>query len=63
VGAGIEAGFAPNWTAKLEYLYVDLGQAQLFNVVPGVAETVSFNTNIIRAGINYKWGGPIVARY
>jgi outer membrane immunogenic protein len=63
VGAGIEAGFAPNWTAKLEYLYVDLGKAQLFNIVPGVSETVSFNTNIIRAGINYKWGGPIVARY
>jgi outer membrane immunogenic protein len=63
VGAGIEAAFAPNWTAKLEYLYVDLGKAQLFNVIPTVAETVSFNTNIIRAGINYRFGGPVIAKY
>jgi outer membrane immunogenic protein len=63
VGAGVEAAFAPNWTAKLEYLYVDLGKAHLFDIIPTVPETVSFNTNIIRAGINYKFGGPIVARY
>jgi outer membrane immunogenic protein len=63
VGAGIETSFAPNWTAKLEYLYIDLGRAHYFDIVPGVPESVSFNTNIIRAGINYKWGGPIVARY
>lgn len=63
VGAGVETVFAPNWTAKLEYLYVDLGKAHLFDIVPGVPETVSFNTNIIRAGINYKFGGPIVTRY
>jgi outer membrane immunogenic protein len=63
VGAGIETAFAPNWTAKLEYLYIDLGRAHYFDIVPGVPESVSFNTNIIRAGINYKWGGPVVAKY
>lgn len=63
VGGGVETAFAPNWTAKLEYLYVDLGKAQLFNVVPGVAETVSFNANIVRAGIAWHFGGPVVARY
>jgi opacity protein-like surface antigen len=25
VGAGLEAALATNWTAKVEYLYVDLG--------------------------------------
>src|SRR5262249_37294270 len=25
IGAGLEAALAPNWTAKVEYLYVDLG--------------------------------------
>jgi outer membrane immunogenic protein len=63
VGAGVETAFAPNWTAKLEYLYMDLGKAQYFNIVPGVPETVSFTANIVRAGINYKFGGPVVARY
>lgn len=54
VGAGIETAFAPYWTFKVEYLYVDLGSSQMFNVVPGVPETVSFTANIIRAGINYE---------
>jgi outer membrane immunogenic protein len=57
-GAGVEVAFARNWTAKLEYLYFDLGKAQLFNVVPGVPETVSFNANLVRAGIAYHFGSP-----
>jgi outer membrane immunogenic protein len=59
VGAGVETAIAPNWTAKLEYLYVDLGSAPVFNVVPGVPESVSFTANIVRAGINYRFGGPV----
>lgn len=55
VGAGVEVGFERNWTFKLEYLYVDLGSSQMFNVVPGVPETVSFTANIVRAGLNYKF--------
>jgi outer membrane immunogenic protein len=61
VGAGVETAFAPNWTVKLEYLYVDLGKAQVFNIVPGVPESVGFTANILRAGINYKFGGPAAA--
>jgi outer membrane immunogenic protein len=61
VGAGIETVIAPNWTAKVEYLYVDLGNGQVFNVVPGISESVGLTANIIRAGINYKFGGPGVA--
>ena len=29
VGAGLEGALAPNWTAKIEYLYMDLGRRQL----------------------------------
>jgi outer membrane immunogenic protein len=65
VGAGVEFAFAPQWTAKVEYLYIDLGKAQLFNIIntPVVPETVSFNTNLVRAGVNYHFGGPVVAKY
>ena len=35
---------------------MDLGSTQLFDVVPGVAETVSFKVNLARAGINTE--GP-----
>lgn len=55
VGAGMEAAFAPRWTAKLEYLYVDLGNAQVFNVSPGVPESVSLNAHLVRAGVNYRF--------
>jgi outer membrane immunogenic protein len=60
VGAGVETALTRNWTLKVEYLYVDLGSRQMFNIVPGVPETVSFKTNVIRAGINFKFGGPVV---
>jgi outer membrane immunogenic protein len=55
VGAGVEAGITKNWTVKVEYLYVDLGNRQTFNIVPGIPETVRFTANILRAGINYRF--------
>jgi outer membrane immunogenic protein len=63
VGAGVETVIAPHWTAKLEYLHVDLGNGQVFNIVPGIAESVSFKADIVRAGINYKFGGGAVSAY
>jgi outer membrane immunogenic protein len=47
VGAGAEWGFTPNWTAKAEYLYVA-------TVGTGVSTD---HVNVVRAGINYKFGG------
>ena len=58
IGAGIETVLAPNWTFKFEYLYMDLGSAHLFDIVPGIPETVTFRDNIFRIGINYKFWGP-----
>jgi outer membrane immunogenic protein len=58
IGGGIEAAFARDWTVKLEYLYMDLGSAQLFNIVPGVPETVSFKANLVRLGIDYHFWAP-----
>jgi outer membrane immunogenic protein len=58
-GGGIEFAFADNWTAKVEYLYAALGTmtcstpANCGNSVP---VTVSLNENIVRVGINYKFG-------
>ncbi len=68
VGGGVEFAFAQNWTARVEYLYMDLGSAQLFDIVPAVPETVSFTANLIRAGVDYKFTGPepprpLVAKY
>jgi outer membrane immunogenic protein len=49
-GAGIEYAFLNNLSAKVEYLYVDLGsQNQL------LVDTVKFNTNMVRAGLNLRF--------
>jgi outer membrane immunogenic protein len=43
-GGGIEYGFTPNWSAKLEYLWI------------GAAANDAY-VNTVRAGINYRFGG------
>ena len=57
VGAGLEAALTNNWTAKVEYLYVDLGSFNCGLACSGVLTTdkVSFNANLLRAGVNYKF--------
>jgi outer membrane immunogenic protein len=67
IGAGVEGAIGGNWTAKLEYLYVDLGTVN--NTFAGTAPFAPITTsthvtdNILRAGVNYRFGGPVVARY
>jgi outer membrane immunogenic protein len=53
LGAGVEAAIAGPWTAKIEYLYVDLGRGDPISGTGGAA--ADFKTNIIRGGINYRF--------
>jgi outer membrane immunogenic protein len=55
VGAGIEAAVFGNVTAKLEYLYVDLDSFNCPVASCGLPTTVNFNTNIVRAGLNFRF--------
>lgn len=50
-GVGAEFGFAPNWSAKLEYLYVDLADSNF--TITGNANGYRFG--LIRAGVNYHF--------
>lgn len=72
VGAGVEGVIGGNWTAKLEYLYVDLGRvsgsfATTIPALGGGVLTGNYNSritdNILRVGVNYKFDGPVVAKY
>jgi outer membrane immunogenic protein len=63
-GAGAEWMFARNWSAKLEYLYVDLGSASAIGAVTvnqvldppfAVGYTWHIRENIVRAGLNYHF--------
>jgi outer membrane immunogenic protein len=53
VGGGFEVKFDPRASFKVEYLYVDFGKANIFNIAPGTPERVSTNVNIVRAGLTY----------
>jgi outer membrane immunogenic protein len=70
-GAGLEWAFADYWTVKFEYLFVDLignsscnhGYSCGYDVaasatVPAVGANnrLKFNENIVRVGLNFKFG-------
>jgi outer membrane immunogenic protein len=56
VGAGLEFAIAGNWTAKAEYLYVNLGKFNCgISCGAMVTDNVSFTTNLVRAGVNYRF--------
>ncbi|HYJ86029.1 MAG TPA: outer membrane protein [Pyrinomonadaceae bacterium] len=56
-GAGVEFAFASNWSAKLEYLYIDLGDSEVTVNVAGVGARVqrSFTEHVGRLGLNYRF--------
>ena len=69
LGAGIEGALGNGWSAKVEYLYIDLGKTEQtagasvtaagLGTVFATNNTQTFRDtdNIIRVGLNYKWGG------
>jgi outer membrane immunogenic protein len=81
IGGGVETSLGwfglsgNNWSAKFEYLYVDLGTVTNSFTVPLTATPAAFYTftgsshirdHIIRVGVNYRFNygpGPVAARY
>ena len=69
-GGGLEWGFMPNWSARAEYRYFDVGTFEQ----PGSEEAIPFplpgfqvrnRYSTVMGGISYHFGGgaPVVARY
>jgi outer membrane immunogenic protein len=55
-GLGVEYAFRSNWSAKLEYLYADLGSFDCGTSCSAITpDNVSYKTNIVRAGLNYRF--------
>ena len=70
VGGGLEWAFTPNWSAKIEYNYLDFGSKAYTFTAPGATATAGIDSayHVVKGGINYRfnWGGgpgPVVARY
>lgn len=65
VGGGLEYAFDKNWTAKVEYLFVDFGSVTVNSTVfrpqglsgysSAISTSADLTANIVRAGINYKF--------
>jgi outer membrane immunogenic protein len=56
VGAGLEAVIVGNWSAKAEYLHVDLGSFNCgLSCGPGVTDNVSLHEELLRGGVNYRF--------
>jgi outer membrane immunogenic protein len=66
-GVGVEYAYDPCWSVKAEYNYLDFGTKTVtrHNANGSLAASidVSQNLNIAKVGINYKFGGPLVAKY
>jgi len=57
-GGGVEYLFAPAWSAKIEYQYIDLGSQTVSAVASdGFIDRMPFDNNFstVRAGINYHF--------
>lgn len=53
IGAGFEYAFAPRWSVKLEYLYVDLNEKPFFAGIQG-GGNFGLHDQIVRCGINFR---------
>jgi outer membrane immunogenic protein len=76
-GAGIEFGFTPNWSVGVEYdhlfmgsnnkTFISTGLGGLNNPVPGGgverAMNIGQDVDMVTARINYRFGGPLIAKY
>jgi outer membrane immunogenic protein len=72
VGVGIEYGFAPNWSVAFEYDHLFMARhnvrftsAGTF-ATPGVftaADRIGQDVDLATVRINYRWGGPVIAKY
>jgi outer membrane immunogenic protein len=68
VGTGLEFGFAPNWSVAVEYDHLFMGKNTVtFNsLTAGIisrTDSISQSADLATARINYRWGGPVVAKY
>ncbi len=65
VGVGFEYGFAPNWSLGVEYDHLFMGSSSnSFATLPAVqVDNIKQDVDLFTARVNYRFGGPVVARY
>jgi outer membrane immunogenic protein len=62
VGSGVEAALGGNWTGKIEYLYLNLGnKTDISTLIATTPINTEIRENIFRVGLNYRIGGKAYA--
>ncbi|SEN31944.1 outer membrane beta-barrel protein [Bradyrhizobium sp. OK095] len=62
VGAGLEYGFAPNWSVGVEYNHIFLSDKDV--TFAGLkTDSIKQDVDMGLVRLNYKFGGPIIGRY
>lgn len=58
-GAGIEVALTRNWSARMEYLYMDFGRKNVTWTFNGIAtpitDQIKLNDNLVRAAVSYRF--------
>ncbi len=62
VGAGLEVGFAPNWSVGVEYNHIFLSDKNV-TFVGLKTDNIKQDVDMGLVRLNYKFGGPIIAKY
>jgi outer membrane immunogenic protein len=66
-GVGLEYGFTPNWSLAIEYDHFFMFENEnAFTAVGGGLsrlDNIQQDVDLVTARINYRFGGPVVARY
>jgi outer membrane immunogenic protein len=67
VGVGLEYGFAPNWSAAVEYDHLFMQDKTYTFTTPGGlffgTDRIRQDVDLVTVRVNYRWGGPVVAKY
>jgi outer membrane immunogenic protein len=67
VGTGIEIGFAPNWSVALEYDHLFMGNPNITfpptSIAVGRSDNIAQGVDMGTVRIDYRFGGPVVAKY
>lgn len=73
VGAGLEFGFAPNWSVGVEYDHLFMGHRDVDFFSTGIvgapagafagSARIGQDVDIGLVRLNYRWGGPLVAKF
>jgi outer membrane immunogenic protein len=68
-GVGIEYGFANDWSAAIEYDRLFMGNRLIGftpatgSTLPATADRIRSDVDVVTVRVNYRWGGPVIARY